>query len=93
MHTADEFKKLAKQAPSGQLRMRNLALHHFTLGEARSQTAINFGVARGSVNSWVSNYLKHGLEGLQKKPRPEKAHPLSEGPAKTTQVLHSKQYC
>ncbi len=82
MHTTDDFKLLAKQASSAQLRMRYLALYHFTRGESRTQTAINLGVARGSVNTWVSNYLKYGLEGLQDKPRPGRTRMLSEAQQK-----------
>ncbi|WP_419197923.1 helix-turn-helix domain-containing protein [Pseudomonas aeruginosa] len=70
MHTADDFKQLAKQTSNGQLRTRYLALYHFKNGETRTQIATYLGVARGSVNTWVSNYLAHGLEGLQSKPSP-----------------------
>ena len=70
MHTADDFKQLAKQTSNGQLRTRYLALYHFKKGETRTQIAAYLGVARGSVNTWVSKYLAHGLEGLQSKPSP-----------------------
>ena len=82
MHTSDDFKSFAKQASSAPLRMRYLALYHFKRGESRTQTAINLGVARGSVNTWVSNYLKYGLEGLQDKPRPGRTRQLSEAQLK-----------
>ena len=82
MYTSDDFKLLAKQASSAQQRMRYLALYHFKRGESRFQTAINLGVARGSVNTWVSNYLKYGLEGLQDKPRPGRTRQLCEAQQK-----------
>ena len=62
MHTADDFKQLAKQTSNGQLRTRYpTALYHFKNGETRTQIATYLGVARGSVNtvSWRT------LEGLQ----------------------------
>lgn len=77
MHTADDFKQLAKQTSKGQLRTRYLALYHFKNGETRTQIATYLGVARGSVNTWVSNYLAHGLEGLQSKPSPGRPCQLS----------------
>ena len=77
MHTADDFKQLAKQTSNGQLRTRYLALYHFKNGETRTQIATYLGVARGSVNTWVSNYLAHGLEGLQSKPSPGRPCQLS----------------
>ena len=82
MHTSDVFKLVAKQASSAQQRMRYLALYHFKRGESRSQTAINLGVARGSVNTWVSNYLTYGLAGLQDKPRPGRTRQLCEAQQK-----------
>lgn len=77
MHTAEDFKQLARQASRGQLRTRYLALYHFKRGETRTQIALYLGVARGSVNTWMSNYLPHGLDGLQEKPRPGRAHQLT----------------
>jgi len=52
MHTADDFKQLAKQTSNGQLRTRYLALYHFKNGETRTQTSTYPGVARGSANTW-----------------------------------------
>ncbi|MFC3034143.1 helix-turn-helix domain-containing protein [Pseudoalteromonas fenneropenaei] len=78
MHTSDDFKSFAKQASSAQLRMRYLALYHFKRGESRTQTAINLGVARGSVNTWVSNYLEYWLD----KPGSARTRQLSESQQK-----------
>ena len=77
MHTADDFKQLAKHTSNGRLRTRYLALYHFKKGETRTQIAAYLGVARGSVNTWVSNYLAYGLEGLQSKPSPGRPCQLS----------------
>ncbi|MBD1584982.1 helix-turn-helix domain-containing protein [Pseudoalteromonas sp. S16_S37] len=76
MHTAEDFKLLARQTSRGQLRTRYLALFHFKRGQTHAQIAINLGVARGSVNTWVSNYLAYGLDGLQDKPRLGRTHLL-----------------
>ena len=77
MHSADDFKGLAKSTANGQLRMRYLALYHFKQEKSRTQIATSLGIARGSVNTWVSNYLAHGLEGLHSKPRPGRPSQLS----------------
>lgn len=77
MLEAEDFKKLAKQAKSAQLRVRYLALYHFKLGHSRTKTALLLGVARGSVNTWVSSYLANGLEGLKDKVRPGRGLKLS----------------
>jgi transposase len=77
MLEAEDFKKLAKQTKNAQLKVRYLALYHFKLGQSRTKIAFLLGVARGSVNTWVSSYLANGLEGLNDKPRPGRSLKLS----------------
>ncbi len=77
MHSANDFKQLARRTANGQLRARYLALYHFKRGQTRTQIATYLGVARGSVNTWVSNYLARGLEGLQSKPKPGRPNRLT----------------
>ena len=67
MITAQHFKQLAKTEQDHRIKMRYLALYHFKLGENKTQIAKFLGVNRGSVNTWVSRYLTHGLDGLQSK--------------------------
>lgn len=78
MHTAEDFKQLARKASDSQLKTRYLALHHFKRGNNRTKVAELLGVARGSVNSWVSAYLARGIEGLQSQPKPGRPAHLSQ---------------
>ncbi|WP_156731404.1 IS630 family transposase [Photobacterium phosphoreum] len=64
-----DFKKLARQQKTIQMKMRLLALEHFKEGKSRTQIAKSLKVSRTSVNKWVSVFLEEGLEGLQEKPR------------------------
>ncbi len=60
-----DFKKLASQQKSIQMKMRLLTLAHFKDGHSRTQMAKFLKVSRTSVNQWVQTFL----EGLQEKPR------------------------
>ncbi|MFC5078556.1 hypothetical protein VTH8203_01719 [Vibrio thalassae] len=64
-----DFKKLASQQKSIQMKMRLLALSHFKDGHSRTQIAKFLKVSRTSVNKWVQTFLEDGLDGLQEKPR------------------------
>ncbi|EGR0670148.1 helix-turn-helix domain-containing protein [Vibrio vulnificus] len=64
-----DFKKLANQQKSIQMKMRLLALAHCKDGHSRTQMAKFLKVSRTSVNKWVQTFLEEGLEGLQEKPR------------------------
>ncbi|RZR26323.1 helix-turn-helix domain-containing protein, partial [Vibrio vulnificus] len=64
-----DFKKLASQQKSIQMKMRLLALAHFKDGHSRTQMAKFLKVSRTSVNERVQTFLEEGLEGLQEKPR------------------------
>ncbi|MEC6834006.1 helix-turn-helix domain-containing protein, partial [Photobacterium toruni] len=64
-----DFKKLARQQKTIQMKMRLLALEHFKEGKSLTQIAKSLKVSRTSVNKWVSVFLEEGLEGLQEKPR------------------------
>lgn len=68
LHNID-FKKLASQQKSIQMKMRLLALAHFKDGHSRTQIANFLKVSRTSVNKWVQTFLEEGLEGLKEKPR------------------------
>ena len=48
-----DFKKLASQQKSIQMKMRLLALAHFKDGHSRTQIAKFLKVSRTSVNKWV----------------------------------------
>lgn len=61
-----DFKKLASQQKSIQMKMRLLALAHFKDGHSRTQIAKFLKVSRASVNKWVQTFLEEGLEGLKR---------------------------
>ena len=73
-----DFKALAKKQKSIQMKMRYLALWHFSNGMSRTQIAKSLGVSRTSVNLWVKIFLNEGIDALQHKPRGGKASYLSE---------------
>jgi transposase len=60
-----DLKRLAKTAKNSRTRIRYIAVTHFVEGKSRADIARYLKVARGSVNTWVMNYLNHGMEGLQ----------------------------
>ncbi|MFS1886050.1 IS630 family transposase [Vibrio sp. 10N.261.54.E10] len=64
-----DFKKLASQQKTIQMKMRLLALAHFKDGLSRTQIAKSLKVSRTSVNKWIRIFFEEGLEGLQEKPR------------------------
>ncbi len=64
-----DFKTLAYQQKSVQMKMRLLALALFQERYTRTQIAKRLNVSRTSVNKWVKTYLTEGLDGLQEKPR------------------------
>ena len=58
-----DFLALATET-NARKRMRFLALAHFQEGHSRTDIATAFKVSRTSVNKWVSNFLLHGVAGL-----------------------------
>ncbi|WP_197498437.1 IS630 family transposase [Vibrio scophthalmi] len=64
-----DFRKLASQQKTIQMKMRLLALAHFKDGHSRTQIAKYLKVSRTSVNKWVQLFLEQGFEGLKEKPR------------------------
>lgn len=73
-----DFNQLIKKEKNGRMRIRLLALAHFSDGLSRTEIAVMLKVSRTSVNKWVSDYLNEGLEGLVEKTlsgRPSKLLP------------------
>lgn len=60
----DNFDELAKKETNASLKQRYLALAHFQDNRSRSDIAVFLKVSRTSVNKWVSQYLKSGIDGL-----------------------------
>ncbi|NVC65255.1 helix-turn-helix domain-containing protein, partial [Vibrio sp. 05-20-BW147] len=52
-----DFKKLASQQKSIQMKRRLLALAHFKEGHSRTQIAKFLMVSRTSVNKWAQTFL------------------------------------
>ncbi|WP_080932848.1 helix-turn-helix domain-containing protein [Vibrio vulnificus] len=61
-----DFKKLASQQKSIQMKMRLLALAHCKDGHSRTQIAKFLKVSRASVNKWDKHSLKKGLKGCKR---------------------------
>ncbi|MEZ9907722.1 transposase, partial [Vibrio sp. 10N.261.51.A3] len=55
-----DFKKLASQQKTIQMKMRLLALAHFKDGLSRTQIAKSLKVSRTSVNKWVRIFFEEG---------------------------------
>ena len=64
-----DFPKLISSTSNARLRIRLLAISHFTDGHSRTQISKYLKVSRTSINKWVKDYLEYGLEGLNEKPR------------------------
>ena len=80
-----DFKVLARNQKSIQMKMRLLALAHFQEGHSRTQIAKFLKVSRTSVNKWISTYLTEGIEGLDEKPRTGRPHFLT--PSQQKQLI------
>lgn len=87
MKTEIDVKKLAQKTSDARLKMRYLAVHHFLNGKNRTQIAEAIGVARGSVNTWITKYLNGGLNALQIKKSPGRPTKLTPKQEKQVQAL------
>ena len=67
IETSKQLLALSRKEPNARKRMRLLAVSLFFEGENRTNIAKRLNTARSSVNKWVSDYLKHGLTGLDSK--------------------------
>jgi transposase len=76
------FSELAKTHQSVRLKLRYLALAHFQEGHSRTDIAKFLKVSRTSVNKWISQYHKNGLEGLVDKKTTGRPVRLSEAQCK-----------
>ncbi len=59
-----DFKKLASQQKSIQMKMKLLALAHFKWRDSRTQIVKFLKVSRTSINKWVQTFFEEGPEGL-----------------------------
>ncbi|EGQ8136137.1 helix-turn-helix domain-containing protein [Vibrio parahaemolyticus] len=59
-----DFKKLASQQKSIQMKMKLLALDYFKNGQSRTQIVKFLKVSRTSINKWVQTFFEEGPEGL-----------------------------
>lgn len=64
-----DLPKLIRSTSNARLRLKLLAVSHFTDGKSRTEIANILKVSRRSVNIWIKDYLDFGLEGLNAKPR------------------------
>ena len=77
LYTPQDLLALSRAEPNAPKRLRLLAISHFLEGKSRTQIALNLKVSRRSVNTWVSNYLSSGIEGLEAKKAQGRPCPLS----------------
>ncbi|MFT5709132.1 MAG: transposase [Oceanospirillaceae bacterium] len=59
--------QLIRKEKNARMRLKLLAVQHFQDGKSRYKIASYLKVSRTSVNRWISNYLSHGLHGLEEK--------------------------
>jgi len=78
----NDLKQLIRHEKNARMRLRLLALQHFLEGKSRYQIADYLKVSRTSVNKWISNYLSHGLAGLDEKRHPGRPPALSQAQQK-----------
>ena len=64
-HTAEDLLKRSRTEKNASKHMRLLALSLFLECKNRASVAEQLKISRTSVNTWVSNYLASGLEGLE----------------------------
>ena len=63
-----DFSALINATSNARLRLKLIAVSHFTEGKNRTEIASFLKVSRRSVNIWIKAYLDHGLDGLNEKP-------------------------
>ena len=63
--SSDALLGLSKKEKNSSKRVRLLAISLYLDCHNRAQVARQLKVARRSVNNWVSEYLAHGLAGLE----------------------------
>ncbi len=76
-HDNKSLSILIRKEKSARKKLKLLAILHFQEGKSRYKIAEYLKVSRTSVNRWVSNYLSHGLSGLNEKPHPGRPCSLS----------------
>ncbi|PKG73788.1 hypothetical protein CXF86_15890 [Shewanella sp. GutCb] len=69
--------QLIRKEKNARMRLKLLAVQHFQDGKSRYKIASYLKVSRTSVNRWISNYLSHGLHGLEEKKHPGRPSCLS----------------
>lgn len=89
-----DFSALAKTETNARKRMRFLALAHFQEGHSRTDIARFLKVSRGSVNKWVSNFLLHGVAGLESiRPSGRPAHLSAEQLSQLSNYVDKQSRC
>ena len=78
MEKTTELLKLIKKTSNGRLKLRYMAVLHFTEGQSRSAISRFLKVRRSTVNDWIKAYLTEGLEALIEKPRSGRTSRLAE---------------
>jgi len=64
-HTSKELKKLARQEKDPKIAVRIRAVYLALMEKTVEQIAENLGYCRRTVQRWVQQYNRYGLEGIQ----------------------------
>jgi len=64
-HTSQELKKLARQEKDPKIAVRIRAVYLALMDKTAEQIAENLGYCRRTVQRWVQQYNRHGLEGVK----------------------------
>jgi hypothetical protein len=63
------FDLLARQEPSGRLRLRYMAMAHVKDGKNTSETALALRVTPRAVTQWLKWFVDEGLDRLARSPQ------------------------
>lgn len=67
-HTTEELRRLARQTKQAKLAVRLRAIYMAQLGNTAPQIAQSLGYSRRTIQNWVHDYNRQGLQGLQDRP-------------------------
>lgn len=64
-HTSTELKKLARQEKNPKVSVRIRAIYLALMDKTAEQIAEHLGYCRRTVQRWIHQYNRHGLEGIK----------------------------
>ena len=64
-HTSKQLKKLARQKKDPKIAVRIRAVYPALMAKTAEQIAENLGYCRRTVQRWIQQYNRYGLEGIK----------------------------